>query len=155
MTKENFISYYRCHYKPILEYIKTQHANGEVVELEEKDFKLLALLKDDLEDVIPELKINTRLADKTASLNCLRSKQMEDCEIFTNGQMKLRLIQQQPDKAAFQHLDDNGDVMEYIIGTGCQFDGDKVTWNWGSYGLTMEQAFIVMTDKKRNACYKR
>lgn len=56
MTKENFTSYYRYHYKPILEYIQKQIDNGEVVELDLKDLRLLAYLKDDLEDVVPELK---------------------------------------------------------------------------------------------------
>lgn len=65
---------------------------------------------------------------------------MEYYKIYTNGQMKLRLIQQHFNKAAFQHLNDNGEVLEYIVGTGCLFNGDKVTWNWGSYNLTEEQA---------------
>jgi hypothetical protein len=56
MTKENFTGYYQYHYKPILEYIQKQVDNGEVVELDPKDWRLLAYLKDDLEDVIPELK---------------------------------------------------------------------------------------------------
>lgn len=74
---------------------------------------------------------------------------MEYYKIYTNGQMKLRLIQQHFDKAAFQYLNDNGEVLEYIVGTGCLFNGDKVTWNWGSYNLTEEQAIKEVTDETK------
>lgn len=74
---------------------------------------------------------------------------MEYYKIYTNGQMKLRLIQQHFDKAAFQHLNDNGEVLEYIVGTGCLFNGDKVTWNWGSYNLTGEQAIKEVTGETK------
>lgn len=60
MTKERFCCYYKQHYKPILDNIREQVDEVEVGEseyviLDPKDFRLLALLRDDLEEVFPEL----------------------------------------------------------------------------------------------------
>ena len=52
--------------------------------------------------------------------------------IFKNGEMVLRLIKKSGENAAFEHLVD-GKVQEHIIGNSCKFDGNTVTWLWGTH----------------------
>lgn len=60
-------------------------------------------------------------------------------KIYRNNIMNLRLVSVAGNDAVFEHLM-NGEVAEYIVGTKCDFDGDCVSWGWGSYNLTREQA---------------
>lgn len=68
---------------------------------------------------------------------------MELGKIYKNNIMTLRLIRVVNNNAAFEHLVDNN-VQEYIVGTSCRFDGDTVTWGWGSYNLTRAQAIRLL-----------
>lgn len=47
----DFESFYRCHLSSLFEHIQEQVADGEVVELDSQDFKMLSFLKDDLESL--------------------------------------------------------------------------------------------------------
>lgn len=47
----DFESFYRYHLSGLFEYIQEQVADGEVVELDSQDFKMLSFLKDDLESL--------------------------------------------------------------------------------------------------------
>ncbi len=53
--------------------------------------------------------------------------------------MVLRLIDSVKGNSAFEHIID-GVVRECIVGQKCVFDGNTVTWGWGFYNLTKEQA---------------
>lgn len=50
-TFYNFESFYHHHLSGLFEYIQEQVTNGEVVELDSHDFKMLSFLKDDLENL--------------------------------------------------------------------------------------------------------
>lgn len=60
-------------------------------------------------------------------------------QIYFNNVMTLRLIKKSGENAVFAHLI-NGEVQEYIVGKLCKFDGKSVTWAFGSYNLTKQQA---------------
>lgn len=48
-------SYYERHCKNIFDYIKEQRVNNECIELDYKDFQILAFLSDDLENLFSVL----------------------------------------------------------------------------------------------------
>lgn len=50
-TFYNLKSFYRHHLSGLFEYIQGQVNDGEVVELDSHDFKMLSFLKDDLENL--------------------------------------------------------------------------------------------------------
>ncbi len=68
---------------------------------------------------------------------------MELGKVYKNNIMTLRLIKSVNNNAAFEHLI-NGEVVDYIVGVYCRFDGDSVTWGWGSYNLTRAQAIKLL-----------
>lgn len=68
---------------------------------------------------------------------------MELGKVYKNNIMTLRLIKSVNNNAAFEHLI-NGEVEDYIVGEYCRFDGDSVTWGWGSYNLTRAQAIKLL-----------
>ena len=66
-------------------------------------------------------------------------------EVYTNGNMKLKLIATKDNNAAFARLNDDGSEFDYIIGKVCSFD-DKdrtVSWCWGSYPMHHDYDRII------------
>jgi hypothetical protein len=64
--------------------------------------------------------------------------------IFKNGEMILRLIKKSDEHAAFEHLVD-GKIQEYVVGNFCKFDGNTVTWRWGTYNISKSLAIKLCT----------
>lgn len=52
---------------------------------------------------------------------------------YKNGTMNLKAIAKNGDSVLFERFNGDGTAYDYIIGTGCSFDGDTVSWCWGSY----------------------
>lgn len=52
---------------------------------------------------------------------------------YTNGTMNLKAIAKNGDNILFERLNSNKTAYDYVIGKGCVFDGDSVSWCWGTY----------------------
>lgn len=67
--------------------------------------------------------------------------------VLHNNIMNLVLIEKKFDDAVFARLDGDGSVYDYVLGRECVFNKDTVTWSWGHYNLTIEQALAQLRNK--------
>jgi hypothetical protein len=56
-------------------------------------------------------------------------------KIYRNGSTILKAKAYKGDKVLFARLNGDGSEFDYVMGSGVVFDGDNVSWLWGTYPM--------------------